>query len=436
MATQRIGHGKGLLALSPLVVFLATYLVTSAVIGDFYKIPISAAFLVAACYAVIITKGKLSDRIAIFSSGAGDRNVMMMIWIFILAGAFAGTAKDIGAVEATVNAALHIIPGRFIYAGLFVTACFISMAIGTSVGTIVALMPIATGIAADTGMAVPFLAATVVGGAFFGDNLSFISDTTIASTKAMGCEMRDKFKANILIVLPACIIVTGIYIWQGWNVNTVPEIGDVEIVKMLPYLAVIVMALCGLNVTLVLSIGIALNAIIGFCTGSLTWPSLLSSMGSGIGSMGELIIVTLLAGGLLAMIRHNGGLDYLIDSLSSHTKGKRGAEFSIAVLVCLANLCTANNTIAILTTGGISKDICDRFGISPKRGASLLDTFSCFVQGIIPYGAQLLMAAGLAGISSMEIIRYLYYPFALGICAFAAILIGRLPFVPGKTMSK
>lgn len=419
-----ISHRKGLLALTPLAVFLAVYLVSSAVIGDFYRIPISAAFLLASCYAVLITRGSIAERIDIFSAGAGDRNILLMIWIFILAGAFAGTAKDIGAVDSTVNAILHIIPGRLLYAGLFLAACFISMSIGTSVGTIVALMPIATGIAEDTGMTLPFMAAVVVGGAFFGDNLSFISDTTIAATKAMGCEMRDKFSANLRIVLPAMLIVTAIYIWQGWSVNTVPQIGEVQIVKMLPYLAVIVLALVGMNVTMVLGIGIVLNALIGFCTRSLTWDSWLASMGAGISGMGDLIIVTMLAGGLLAMIRHNGGLDYLIESLSRHANGRRGAELVIAALVCLANLCTANNTIAILTTGGIANDICGRFGISPKRGASLLDTFSCFVQGLIPYGAQLLMAAGLAGISSVAIIRYLYYPFALGICAVCAIFIG------------
>jgi len=418
---ERIPHAKGLLALSPLFVFLATYLVTSAVIGDFYKIPISSAFLLASCYAVLITKGKLAERIDVFSSGAGNRNVLLMIWIFIMAGAFAGTAKDIGAVDSTVNAILNIVPGRLLYAGLFIAACFISVSIGTSVGTIVALMPIATGIAQDTGASVPYMAAIVVGGAFFGDNLSFISDTTIAATKAMGCEMRDKFRANFMIVLPAFLIVAAIYVWQGWSVNTLPAIGDVQIVKMLPYLAVIILALFGMNVTIVLAIGILMNAVIGFCTGDLTWSTWLSSIGSGISGMGDLIIVTMLAGGLLAMIRQNGGLDYLIERLSSKARGVKGAELCIAALVCLANLCTANNTIAILTTGGIAKDIRDKFGISPRRGASLLDTFSCFIQGIIPYGAQLLMAAGLAGISSVSIIRYLYYPFALGICALLII---------------
>lgn len=417
-------HRKGLLALLPLAVFLIVYVVSSIIAGDFYCIPVSAAFLVASVVSIALTKGKLSERIDIFSEGAGNRNVLLMIWIFILAGAFAGTAKDIGAVGATVNAALHIIPGRLLYAGIFLTSCVISLSIGTSVGTIVAMMPIASGIAHDTGLAVPFMTAVVVGGAFFGDNLSFISDTTIAATKAMDCKMTDKFKANIKIVIPAMIVVTAIYVILGWNISAAPETGRIEWLKMFPYLAVIALALSGLNVTVVLLSGIALNAIIGWCTGSFGWTGWLTSVGSGIAGMGDLIIVTMLAGGVLSTIRHNGGLDYIIESIASKAKGRRGGELSIAALVSLANLCTANNTIAILTTGGIAKEICTRFSIDPRRGASLLDTFSCFIQGIIPYGAQILMASSLAGIAPTAIIRYLYYPFALGIFALGAIAIG------------
>lgn len=421
---EKISHKKGLLALSPLMLFLGLYLVSSVVTGDFYKIPISAAFLLASCFAVLITKGGIKEKIDIFSEGAGNRNVLLMIWIFILAGAFAATAKSIGAVDATVNATLRIVPGKLIYAGLFLTACFISISIGTSVGTIVALMPIATAIADDISTPIPFMAAVIVGGAFFGDNLSFISDTTIAATRAMGCEMKDKFKANMAIVIPAVIFVSAIYIWMGRSVAIVPEVGPVNFIKIIPYIAVIVLSLIGMNVTVILTLGILLNAVIGFCYGDFTWASWLESIGRGVDGMGELITVTMLAGGMLAIIRHNGGLDYIIQGLSAHAKGRLGAELSIAALVCLANLCTANNTIAIITTGGIAKNIADKYGIDPKRGASLMDTFSCFVQGIIPYGAQLLMAAGLAGISSAEIIPHLYYPFALGFCALSAILIG------------
>jgi len=420
----KASHIKGLLALSPIVVFLGIYLVSSIIAGDFYKIPISAAFLLASAYAIVITPGKISERVTIFSQGAGNRNVLLMIWIFILAGAFAATAKEMGAVEATVSATLSIIPGKLLLAGLFLTACFISFAIGTSVGTIVALVPIAAGVAAQTGVALPQMAAVVVGGAFFGDNLSFISDTTIASTQAAGCSMRSKFKANILIVLPAVAVVLGVYLFQGIDGNVgAAAPGGVELVKLLPYLLVIGLALAGINVMLILLVGILSCAVVGFCTGTLTWTSWLSAIGSGVSGMGELIIITLLAGGMLALISHNGGLHYLIGGLTKRVHGPRGAQFSMAALVSLANICTANNTIAIITTGEMAKRIGDKFGVAPRRIASILDTFSCVIQGLLPYGAQLLMAASLAGISSSAIIPYLYYPMALAVSALMAIII-------------
>ena len=422
----------GLLALSPVLVFLAVYLVSSLLSGDFYKIPVSAAFLLASAYAVAITPEKgINRRLAIFSGGAGHPNVLLMIWIFILAGAFAETAKEIGAINATVHFALHVIPGKMLFAGFFLTACFVSFAMGTSVGTIVALVPITTGIAGETGMDPAQLTAVIVGGAFFGDNLSFISDTTIAATRAAGCEMRDKFKANLLIVLPAFVVVLLIYLLQGQTVSTIPQASVSQWYKLLPYLLVICTALCGLNVTLVLGLGILANALLGFVTGTMGWSSMLVSIGSGISGMADLIIVTLLAGGMLALIRHNGGLDYLVEILTRRIKGPGMAQLSIAALVSLANLCTANNTIAIITSGEIAKRISDRFGISPQRTASLLDTFSCVVQGVIPYGAQLLMASGLAGISALEIIPRLYYPFALAVSALFFIMINRGP-APAK----
>ena len=422
----------GLLALSPVLVFLAVYLVSSLLSGDFYKIPVSAAFLLASAYAVAITPEKgINRRLAIFSGGAGHPNVLLMIWIFILAGAFAETAKEIGAIDATVHFALHVIPGKMLFAGFFLTACFVSFAMGTSVGTIVALVPITTGIAGETGMDPAQLTAVIVGGAFFGDNLSFISDTTIAATRAAGCEMRDKFKANLLIVLPAFVVVLLIYLLQGQTVSTIPQASVSQWYKLLPYLLVICTALCGLNVTLVLGLGILANALLGFVTGTMGWSSMLVSIGSGISGMADLIIVTLLAGGMLALIRHNGGLDYLVEILTRRIKGPGMAQLSIAALVSLANLCTANNTIAIITSGEIAKRISDRFGISPQRTASLLDTFSCVVQGMIPYGAQLLMASGLAGISALEIIPRLYYPFALAVSALFFIMINRGP-APAK----
>ena len=421
-------HARGLLALSPVLVFLAVYLVSSLLSGDFYKIPVSAAFLLASAYAVAITPEKgINRRLAIFSGGAGHPNVLLMIWIFILAGAFAETAKEIGAIDATVHFALHVIPGKMLFAGFFLTACFVSFAMGTSVGTIVALVPITTGIAGETGMDPAQLTAVIVGGAFFGDNLSFISDTTIAATRAAGCEMRDKFKANLLIVLPAFVVVLLIYLLQGQTVSTIPQASVSQWYKLLPYLLVICTALCGLNVTLVLGLGILANALLGFVTGTMGWSSMLVSIGSGISGMADLIIVTLLAGGMLALIRHNGGLDYLVEILTRRIKGPGMAQLSIAALVSLANLCTANNTIAIITSGEIAKRISDRFGISPQRTASLLDTFSCVVQGMIPYGAQLLMASGLAGISALEIIPRLYYPFALAVSALFFIMINRGP---------
>lgn len=426
---------NGWLALSPLFVFLCVYLVSSIIADDFYKIPISAAFLIASIYAIAICRGKtMEQRIATFSEGAGNKNVLLMIWIFVLAGAFASTAKEIGAIDATVNLALRILPGRLLYAGLFIASCFISMSIGTSVGTIVALVPVAAGIAEElalggaTGMSasIPFITAIIVGGAFFGDNLSFISDTTIAATRTQECSMADKFKVNIRIVAPAAIIVTCLYIFLGSSVSVSPEAGAIEWVKLIPYVLVIALAIAGIDVAAVLTIGLAVNAVIGFCGGDLSWTGFLESIGSGISGMGDLIIVTMLAGGMLELIKANGGLDFIVDGMTRRIRGKRGAEFSIAALVSLSNLCTANNTIAIITTGRIAKDITKKFGLDPRKTASILDTFSCLIQGIIPYGAQLLMAAGLAGISTITIISHLYYPFIMGFCAMMAILL-RLP---------
>ena len=416
---------KGWLALSPLLVFLLIYVVTSLVARDFYKVPVAAAFIIASAYALFITRSvpKTDDKMTIFSRGAGNKNVLLMIWIFVLAGAFAATAKDIGAIDATVNATLHILPGKLIYAGLFLAACFISMAIGTSVGTIVALVPIATGIAAETGMGIPFITAIIVGGAFFGDNLSFISDTTVAATKSQACSMKDTFRVNLWIAAPAAILVAALYVFMGLSVEAAPVAGPVEWLKLIPYLLVIGLALAGVNVVTVLALGIGVNGILGWCLGSYDFVGWMASIGAGIGSMGELIIVSLLAGGMLEIIRYNGGMDFIIDSLTRRISGKRAAGLSIAALVSLVNFCTANNTIAIITVGPLAKDITDRFGLDPRKTASILDTFSCFVQGIIPYGAQMLMAAGLSGVSAAAIIGNLYYPFTLGIIAVLSILL-------------
>ncbi|MBR1570302.1 MAG: Na+/H+ antiporter NhaC family protein [Bacteroidales bacterium] len=415
---------NGWLALSPLAVFLAVYVAASLVARDFYKIPVAAAFIIASAYALLITRGveKTDDKLSIFSEGAGNKNVLLMIWIFVLAGAFAATAREIGAIDATVNATLHILPGKLIYAGLFLAACFISMAIGTSVGTIVALVPIASGIASETGIGIPFITAIVVGGAFFGDNLSFISDTTVAATKSQGCSMRDKFRANLWIAAPAAVIVAAVYVVMGLQVEAAPAAAPVQWLGLVPYLLVIGLALAGVNVVTVLAVGIGVNGVIGWATGAYGFVGWMASIGEGIGSMGELIIVSLLAGGLLEIIRYNGGMAFIIGGLTRRIGGKRAAGFSIAALVSLVNLCTANNTIAIITVGPLAKDITERFGLDPRKTASILDTFSCFVQGIIPYGAQMLMASGLAGVSAAAIIGHLYYPFALGIVAALSIL--------------
>ena len=429
---ENISRRRGLLALSPLLVFVCIYLLSSIVAQDFYAVPVASAFLIASVYAMLISRGEtLEKRIEAFSRGAGNKSVLLMIWIFIMAGAFASTAKSIGAIDATVNLAMAILPGKFIFAGLFLAACFISMSIGTSVGTIVALVPIASGIAAqlqaggvtDFTCEPAFITAIIVGGAFFGDNLSFISDTTIAATRTQGCSMKDKFKANFRIVWPAAMIVCAIYILLGLSVSFSPEYNAVDWYLLIPYILVIALALSGVNVLVVLTIGIGVNAVLGLGFCSLNWTGLLKSIGDGIAGMGDLIIVTILAGGMLELIRINGGIDWIVGAMTRNIKGKRGAELSIAALVSFANMCTANNTIAIITVGGISSDISKRFGLEPRRVASILDTFSCMIQGIIPYGAQLLLASGLTDVPVFSISSFLYYPLVMGVCSLMAILI-------------
>ncbi len=413
---------KGLLALSPIAVFLVAYVVTSLIAGDFYKVPISVAFLVTSIYAICTCRGlPLRERVTLFSRGAGDSNIMLMLWIFILAGAFAASAKEMGAIDATVNLTLHLLPDNLLLSGLFIAACFISLSIGTSVGTVVALTPIAAGIAEATEVTAPFVVAVVVGGAFFGDNLSFISDTTIMATRTQGCRMSDKFRVNSMIVVPAAIIVLLVYIILGAQIHAPQVLPQVEPLKVLPYVVVLVTAIAGLDVMVVLVVGLLLSGIIGIAYGDYDVFGWFTSMGNGILGMSELIIVTLLAGGLMAIIRHGGGIDFLIQRLTSHIHGRRGAELTIGGLVAFTDVCTANNTVAILTIGPIAREIAERYDIDPRKSASLLDTFSCLAQALIPYGAQLLMAASLAALSPVEIIPYLYYPFCMGVCALLAI---------------
>ena len=405
------------------MVFVLFYLVTSIIAGDFYKIPITVAFLVSSCYAIIISGGKpLMQRINTYSRGAATEQMMLMIWIFILAGAFAYSAKMMGSIDATVNLTLSLLSPQMLLAGMFLAACFISLSIGTSVGTIAALVPIAAGVANETGTDVAMMTAIIVGGSFFGDNLSFISDTTIVATQTQGCRLSDKFRVNSFIVAPAALAILIVYLIMGQGVSAPAHVASVEWVKVIPYLTVLVSAIIGMNVMGVLMMGLLLTGIIGILTGAFDIYGWFGAMGEGILSMGELIIVTMMAGGMLELIREQGGIDFLIRLLTRRVNSKRGAELSIAVLVSLVDICTANNTVAILTVGGISKQIGDRYGVDNKKCASILDTFSCMVQGVIPYGAQLLIAAGLASLNPVSILPYLYYPLALGIVALLSIL--------------
>lgn len=416
---------KGLLALSPIAVFLIFYLAVSIAVNDFYKMPVSVAFIMASIWSIVTstTKDSFKEKINIFSQGAANPDILYMIWIFILAGAFASLAKYIGAIDATVNLTLQILPPQFLIPGIFLAACFISLSIGTSVGTIVSLTPFALQLAESTGMNVPFFVAVVIGGSFFGDNLSFISDTTIASTRSQGCKMNEKFKANLWIALPAAIMVLIAYIVLGQVDTYTPTIdANVSPWLVMPYLAVIVLATIGINVLIVLTAGILMSVATAFCLTDIHLLDMCSSMGSGISGMGDLIVVTLLAAGMLAMIKHNGGIEFLMKWLTKHISGIRGAQTTIALLVSFVNVCTANNTIAIITVGELCKQISTRYGIDPRKVASLLDTCSCIVQCIIPYGAQMLLAAGLAKLSPAAFIPYLYYAWALAFMVILSII--------------
>lgn len=417
-------HGRGLWTLSPLLVFFLLYVVVSVAAGDFYKLPVTVAFLAAAVWACVVCRPrKLSKRIDRFSAGAGHRNILLMVWIFILAGAFAQSAKYIGAVEATVQLTLAVLPPGMMLAGMFAAACLISLSIGTSVGTIVALMPVAVGMAESGAVALPLMAGCVIGGAFFGDNLSFISDTTVAATRTQGCRMRDKFRANFAIVAPAALAVLGLYVCLGSGAGQGAPAGDIAWVRALPYLLVLGTALAGMHVAVVLLLGLAATGLTALGGAGLSLSGWAAAVGAGITGMGELIIVTLLAGGMLELIRYNGGLSYLVQHLTANIRSRRGAELCIALLAVFANLCTANNTVAIVSVGAPARRIAEQYGVSPARSAGLLDTFSCMVQGLIPYGAQLLMGSALAGLNALQIIPCLYYPMVMGVTAVAFILV-------------
>ena len=423
--TLGLSAGKGLLALSPILVFLLAYLGVSIVSHDFYKMPIAVAFIIAAVWAVIVSAGDFTKRINVFSKGAANPDILFMVWIFILAGAFASLAKSIGAIDATVQLALHYMPGGFIVAGLFIASCIISMAVGTSVGTVTAIVPLACQMSADTDISTAYAVAAVLCGSFFGDNLSFISDTTIAATRTQNCKMNDKFKVNIWLAGPAALVVIAVYLLQheaGTYVAT--SLDDLNYWLILPYIIVIGTAMAGVNVVKVLLLGIASCLAIGMAFGS-GMIDMCSSMGDGIDGMGQLITVTLLAAGLLAIIEFNGGIRYLIQVMTNRINGKKGAYATVGSLVALVNLCTANNTIAIITVGSLSKSISDRFVLDSRKVASVLDTCSCIIQCIIPYGAQMLLATSLAEISPMELYPYLYYPEVLAIAVVLSIIFNR-----------
>ena len=429
-----MSNKKGLLALSPLfllivlIVAFTVYSVDSS--HQDTSLSLTVAFMISSIYAVAISGGMpVRKRVDTYSKGAGANNLMLMLWIYVLAGSFAASAKAMGAVDATVNLALSILPASMILPGLFLAACFISVSIGTSVGTVVALVPIAAGLAHSMDANVGMMTAIIVGGAYFGDNLSFISDTTVVATQTQNCKMGDKFKVNSMIVVPAAVLVLIAYSVMGVGLQAPTHINEVEYMKVLPYLTVLVTAIAGMNVMAVLTLGALLCGAIGIgshllgASGSYDLFGWFSAMGNGIIGMGELIIIAMMAGGMLEIIRENGGIDFIINKITAHVNSKRGAELSIAALVSMVNICTANNTVAILTVGNISKKIGDRFGVDNRKAASILDTFSCMVQGLIPYGVQMLLAAGLANLSPMDILPYLYYPLAIGVAALLAILL-------------
>lgn len=405
---------KGLLALLPLFIFIAVYLVTSIIVGDFYKMPVLVAALLAASVALVMNrKISIHDKVEVFCKGAGNSNIILMVLVFVLAGAFAGVAKEMGAVDATVNMFLNYLPARLLLPGIFVIACFISISVGTSVGTIAALAPMAVGVADKSGLGIGLLLAAVVGGAMFGDNLSMISDTTIAATRTQGCSMKDKFKSNFLIVLPAAIITLVIYFFASGEAVDFSQNLSFEFIKVIPYVLVLAAALLGVNVLVLLAAGVLVSGAIGMLTGSFDFWGFVGAINSGVMGMSEIILLSIIIGGLIELIKYNGGIDYILEKITKRIKSKKGALLGIGLLVGLIDVCTANNTIAIVTTGPIAKDIADQYKLKPRRVASILDTFSCFFQGVIPYGAQLLVAAGAAGIASVEIIKYLYYPYIM-----------------------
>lgn len=389
-------------------------------------------FFLISVVAIALMRGPLSQRIEVYCKGAGESDLLLMVWIFLLAGGFAATAKTMGAIEAAVDFSLSIMPASMLLPGIFLASCLVSFSIGTSVGTIAALVPVGSAMAASAGLSVPMVVGCVVGGSFFGDNLSFISDTTVVATRTQGVRMKDKFIANFRIVLPAALITLVLYAVLGYLVAPQdPMAGALAregvsmetVLLVLPYVAVIVLAQCGLHVMAVLLIGNMLCGGVGLLTGRITLAGWSDAVQSGMAGMQETIYVALMAGGLLAVVRHRGIINWIIRQLTRSVTTPRGAELAIAALVSLTNLLTANNTVAILSVGGICRDVAKRYGITMRRSASLLDTFSCITQGLLPYGAQVLIASGLASIPALSIVPTLYYAYVLLSVSLVAIFL-------------
>lgn len=418
-----------ILALLPFFIFVVIFAGAGIISRDFYSMPAYVAFLIA-LFIAFLQNRKLSfeRKLEIVAKGAGDVNIITMVLIFLVAGAFSGIVTAAGGVESTVNFGLSVIPPQFMVVGIFVIGCFISLSMGTSVGTVTALAPIALGVAQQTGFPVAICAAATVCGAMFGDNLSMISDTTIAAVRTQGCEMKDKFKQNFLIVLPAAILTVIIFYALTSHMTYEPSSYDYNFFEVVPYLVVLVGALIGFNVFAVLFSGIILSVIVGIFNGSFTFMESFGLIGEGMTGLFEISIISIIVACIISLIRENGGIALIIDGIKKSVKGKRGAEFGIGLLVFLVDLCTANNTIAIVMSGPVAKEIGDEFGVESKRVASILDIFASVGQGIIPYGAQLLTAAALVGISPIQIMPYLFYPLLMLVCVLLFIA-----FRPQKT---
>lgn len=382
-------------------------------------------FLFISIIAIATTRGSIAHNIGIFNKGAGHPDLLIMIWIFLLAGAFTGAGREMGAIDAAVRVTLNLLPSTMILPGLFLAACLVSLSVGTSVGTIAALVPMAAGLSATTGLSLPLITASVVGGSFFGDNLSFISDTTIVATRSQGVKLKDKFYANLPFALPAALITFTIYAIMGHNASSSTSLtyNASDLLLVSPYIAVLTLALMGMNVLAVLVVGIIMCGAVGMSMHGMSITQFGESMANGMSGMQETIIVALLAGGLLSIIRHRGWIDSMIATLTRHTHSQRAGELAIASLVSITGFLTANNTVAILSVGNVAAELATRYGIDRRRSASILDTFSCIVQGILPYGAQILIAAGITGASHLAIISHLYYNMLLAAITLLAIII-------------